>query len=114
MKNGEIENDIVLAKFIRYIQKALYHRRLNYYRNMQKIREYETSINDLSDTEEENTVITDLNMDILNNKERELVNLHYNLRLSYEQISEITGEKICTLKQRRNRAIAKLKKYLEE
>ena len=32
MSNIELADDIVLAKFINYIQKALYHRRLNYWR----------------------------------------------------------------------------------
>ena len=33
MSNEELEDDIVLAKFINYMQKALYHMRLNYFRD---------------------------------------------------------------------------------
>ena len=54
-----------------------------------------------------------INIIILKNKEIYLLNLHYGHGLSYEQISAITGEKVCTLKQRRNRAIAKLKDEME-
>ena len=41
MSKYELEDDIVLAKFINYMQLALYHRRLNYYRNLQRIQEFE-------------------------------------------------------------------------
>lgn len=91
MSNIELEDDIVLAKFINYMQKALYHKRLNYYRDFERMRECEVSINDIY-----------------------LLNLHYKYGLSYIEISKITGEKVCTLKQRRNRALAKLKKKLED
>ena len=41
MSNEELEDDVVLAKFINYMQKALYHMRLNYYRDYEKIKDYE-------------------------------------------------------------------------
>ncbi|MGM9875833.1 MAG: hypothetical protein ACI310_01215, partial [Bacilli bacterium] len=113
MSKYELEDDIVLAKFINYMQLALYHRRLNYYRNLQRIQEFETNMNEsIQYTDKENNIRTpDIN--ILKNKEIYLLNLHYGHGLSYEQISAITGEKVCTLKQRRNRAIAKLKDEME-
>lgn len=113
MSNYQLEYDIVLAKFINYMQLALYHRRLNYYRNLQRLQKFETSMNELSQyaNEENNIKIPDIN--ILKNKEIYLLNLHYSHGLSYEQISAITGEKVATLKQRRNRAIAKLKDKME-
>ena len=48
MSNEELEDDIVLAKFINYMQKALYHKRLNYYRDFERMRECEVSINEIS------------------------------------------------------------------
>lgn len=48
MSNIELENDIVLAKFINYMQKALYHKRLNYYRDFERMRECEVSIQELT------------------------------------------------------------------
>ena len=49
MSDIEFEDDIVLAKFINYMQKALYHRRLNYFRNLKGIRKCEVSINQIDD-----------------------------------------------------------------
>lgn len=115
MSNIELEDDVTLAKFINYMQKALYHRRLNYYRNFERMRECEVSINEIEDYRVKEPVIDDIsNMGVLTHKDIYLLNLHYKHGLSYTEISNITGEKVCTLKQRRNRAIAKLKKKLED
>lgn len=114
MSNIELEDDIVLAKFINYMQKALYHRRINYFRDFEKMRECEVSYNEIEDYRVKEPVTNDLsNTGVLTNKDIYLLNLHYKHGLSYTEISNITGEKICTLKQRRNRALAKLKRYME-
>ena len=103
------EDDIVLAKFINYMKEALYHKRINYFRNLNKIQEYEVSVQEVEDTIfKEPTDEEILNMNVLNQKEIYLLNLHYKHGLSYSEISKITQEKVSTLKQRRNRAIAKL------
>ena len=109
MSNIELDDDIILAKFINYMQKALYHRRLNYYRNFEKIREFEVRIDEIEDPGTKDFITEDISS-ILNSKEIYLLNLHYKKGLSYTEISKITNEKVCTLKQRRNRAIDKLKK----
>ena len=115
MSNEELEDDIVLAKFINYMQKALYHKRLNYYRDFERMRECEVSINEIEDYRIKEPVVEDIsNIGILNHKDIYLLNLLYKYGLSYIEISKITGEKVCTLKQRRNRALAKLKKKLED
>lgn len=115
MSNNELEDDIVLAKFINYMQKALYHRRLNYFRDFERMRECEVSINEIEDYRIQEAVTEDLSdMGVLTNKDVYLLNLHYKHGLSYTEISNITGEKVCTLKQRRNRALAKLKKRMED
>ena len=115
MSNIELEDDIVLAKFINYMQKALYHRRLNYFRDFERMRECEVSINEIEDYRIKESVTEDLSdMGVLTNKDVYLLNLHYKHGLSYTEISNITGEKVCTLKQRRNRALAKLKKRMED
>ena len=103
MSDNEFEDDIVLAKFINYMQKALYHRRLNYFRDFERMRECEVSISEIEDYRAKEPVIDDLsNMGVLNHKDIYLLNLHYKHGLSYTEISKITGEKICTLQQRRN------------
>lgn len=115
MSNVELEDDVVLAKFINYMQKALCHKRLNYYRDFERMRECEVSINEIEDYRVKEPIIEDISdMGVLTNKDIYLLNLHYKYGLSYTEISKITGEKICTLKQRRNRALTKLKKKLED
>lgn len=115
MSNEILEDDIVLAKFINYMQKALYHRRLNYYRDFERMREFEVSINEIEDYRVKEPIIDDIsNTGVLSHKDIYLLNLHYKHGLSYTEISKITNEKVCTLKQRRNRAISKLKKKLED
>ena len=78
------------------------------------MRECEVSYNEIEDYRVKEPVTNDLsNTGVLTNKDIYLLNLHYKHGLSYTEISNITGEKICTLKQRRNRALAKLKRYME-
>lgn len=115
MSNYELEDDITLAKFVNYMQIALYHRRINYFRDLKKIQNSETRISEMKEWGREEHVTMNIpNTNILNDKEIYLLDLHYKHGLSYEEISKITNEKVCTLKQRRNRAVAKLKERLEE
>lgn len=114
MSNYELEDDVTLAKFINYMQKALYHRRLNYFRDFERMREFEVRISEIEDYKNKYTMTDFASTNILNDKETYILNLHYNHGLSYTEISKITNEKVCTLKQRRNRAIAKLKRKLED
>lgn len=70
MSNEELEDDIVLAKFINYMQKALYHKRLNYYRDFERMRECEVSINEIEDYRIKEPVVEDIsNIGILNHKD---------------------------------------------
>lgn len=114
MKRLEIQDDIVLAKFINYMNKSLYCKRLKYYVNLNKINEHETTLDEIKEFSKELVTNENQKLDILNEKEIYLLNLHYKHGLSYDEISKITNEKIGTLKQRRNRAINKLNKKMEE
>ena len=102
MSNEELEDDVVLAKFINYMQKALYHMRLNYFRDYERMRDYEVELEEIECPNSKDVI----NEDILN--------LLYTQGLSYKEISEITNENIETLKKRRTRALKKLKKVMEE
>ena len=76
MSNEELEDDIVLAKFINYMQKALYHKRLNYYRDFERMRECEVSINEIEDYRIKEPVVEDIsNIGILNHKDIYLKNM---------------------------------------
>lgn len=108
------ENDIVLGKFINYMSRALNSKRIDYYRSLSKISKNETTLDDVKeiylDTKDNENEL----LNILNDKEKYLLTLHYTHGLSYTEISKITNEKVATLKQRRNRAIEKIKRKMGE
>ena len=113
--NIELEDDIVLAKFINYMQKALYHRRLNYFRNYERIRDYEVELEEIECPNSKNIINEDISsIGVLNNAEMKLLKQLYTQGLSYQEISKITNEKVDTLKKRRRRALDKLIKKMED
>ena len=110
------ENDIVLASFINYMKLALYHRKLNYFRKMKLRRDKEVSIDELKEKPSDNSEI-EIEFPIehlLNDKERYLLELRYKYGLNYKEISTITNESVYTLWKRRERAVDKIKKVLED
>ena len=115
MSNEELEDDVVLAKFINYMQKALYHMRLNYFRDYERMRDYEVELEEIECPNSKDAINEDISsIGVLNDTEIKLLNLLYTQGLSYKEISEITNENIETLKKRRTRALKKLKKVMEE
>lgn len=114
MDNNEFKDDAVLAKFINYMELALYHRKLNYLRDKRIKHRMETTLNE--DIEYESIYCEDDNLEtrVLNSKEVYLLNLHYTCGLSYREISNITNETISALKLRKKRAVDKLKNILGE
>ena len=113
MSNEELEDDVVLAKFINYMQKALYHMRLNYFRDYERMRDYEVELEEIECPNSKDVINEDISIiGVLNDTEIKLLNLLYTQGLSYKEISEITNENIETLKKRRTRALKKLKKVM--
>lgn len=105
----EKEEDIVLAKFISFMEIVFHNKSINYFRKLRIKNCWEKELKE-SDIYFDKYLNLDLyDMEILNEKEKYLFELHYKRGLSYAEISKITGEKIPTLKQRRSRALAKLK-----
>lgn len=102
------EKDIVLAKFITFMKVVFRNQRINYFRDLkiQNSWEKELKENDIYFDKYTNLELYDL--EILNEKEKYLFELHYKKGLPYSEISRITGEKIDTLKKRRARALKKL------
>ena len=108
MSNEELEDDVVLAKFINYMQKALYHMRLNYFRDYERMRDYEVELEEIECPNSKDVINEDISIiGVLNDTEIKLLNLLYTQGLSY-------NENIETLKKRRTRALKKLKKVMEE
>ena len=113
---NEFEDDEVFAKFLNYMKKSLYYKRIRYIRKINDIRDKEVSI-DLNDSiiEPENIMIDNYSyFEGLNKMEQEILKLHYEHGLKYEDIAKIKKSNKNTIKQIRNRAIIKIKKKLEE
>lgn len=95
------ENDIVLAKFISFMEVVFHNQRINYYRNIKIQNSWEKELQE-SDVYFDKYLNLDLyDLEILNDKEKELFELHYRKGLTYAEISKITNEKINTLHQRK-------------
>lgn len=103
------EKDIVLAKFITFMKIVFHNQSINYFRNLKMKNSWEKELKE-SDIYFDKYLNLDLyDLEILNEKEKYLFELHYKRGLSYAEISEITNEKVNTLIQRRKRAMAKLR-----
>lgn len=109
MENKALSNDIVLAKFINYMKKALIHKKLNYLRDKEKIAKSECSFNELNDyadtTEIESTNI----LNVLNEKEIAIIKLHILEKKTYNEISKKFNLKPESIRKIQYRAIKKLK-----
>ncbi len=103
------EKDIVLAKFIAFMKIVFHNQSINYFRNLKMKNSWEKELKE-SDIYFDKYLNLDLyDLEILNEKEKYLFELHYKRGLSYAEISKITNEKVNTLIQRRKRAMAKLR-----
>lgn len=108
MLNEEIEDDVVFAKFINYMQKALLHKKLNYIRDNKRILELECSIEGLENTlysEEQKSLDC---FECLSEKEQEVIRLHIEEKLTYNQISKIMKLQPESVRKIKYRAIKKL------
>lgn len=114
MDNNEYKDDAVLASFINYMKLALCHKKINYLRDIRFIQKIETVLNE--DIKYENFFYEDDDLEIsnLNQKELYLLDLRYTYGLSYKEISDLTNETIDALKQRKKRAVNKLKDIIGE
>ena len=108
MLEKENENDIVLARFIKFMEVVFHNQSINYFRKLQIKDEWEEKLKETEIYFDKSLNLELYDLEILTDKEKNLFELHYKRGLTYMEISKITGEKILTLKQRRNRAIAKL------
>lgn len=107
--NNKIEDDIVLAKFINYMKKALFHKKLNYIRDKNRITRQECSINKLDNHYQFNEDSKLEILNILNNKEIIVLKLHILEKRTYLEISKILNLKPENIRKIQYRAIQKIK-----
>ncbi len=107
-------SDIVLARFIKYMEVVLIHKRIDYIRKISKINEFEEELTDYKVKQETISEREFLDLDVLNKKEKELLELLYVKGFSYKEISKLTNVSVKALELRRYRAIQKLKSKMGE
>lgn len=130
-KENEFEDDIVFAKFINYMKKALLHRKLDYIKHQKYLCKNEVSIS----SEEWSTLSDKDNFDYssfcleqgdyknrklkkainkLNDKQKKVIILYYYKRKKIKYIAQKMQMKENAVKQLKLRAINKLKNYMED
>ena len=123
-QDNEFSNDIVFARYVNYMRKALLNRRLNYLRHKKYLLEKEISVSNeewevLSNKDKTSHSFfykKDLKiaLDKLNENQREVIILYYYENKKIRVIAEKMNMSENAVKQLKLRAINKLKKYLEE
>ena len=101
--------DVILARFINYMNIALDNKKIKYMKKLNKISSHEEELQDYKVEKTHDIEREYLNLNILNDKERQILNLIYIKGYSYKELSEMLHTPIKTLEMRRYRAVNKLK-----
>ena len=111
----ELINDIVFAKFINYMKKALLHKKMNYIRDNKWINEKECSIEKIKDLMySENEEHLDLLEKVLNQKEKIVLELHILEKRTYNEIAKKLKVKPESVRKIKYRAIKKIIKWRKD
>ena len=108
-------DDIVFAKFINYMKKALLHKKMNYIRDNKWINEKECSIEKIKDLMySENEEQLDLLEKVLNQKEKIVLELHILEKRTYNEIAKKLKVKPESVRKIKYRAIKKIIKWRKD
>ena len=126
---NEFDDDIVFARFINYMKKALLNRRINFLRHKKQLLEKEIAVS----KEEWEILLNDDNftyssfceefcrdnelknaIEKLTGKQKEVIILYYYQNKKIKEIAEEMNMNENAIKQLKLRAISKLKDYMED
>ena len=129
---NEFENDIVFARYINYMKKALLNRKLDFLKHQKYINQKEQTISDeewtiLSDKGNsvhsffnvqnnigfESSIELKIAIDKLTEKQKQIIILHYYNKKPLNVIAKELKTKDSAVRQLKYKAIIKLKKYME-
>ncbi len=129
---NEFENDIVFARYINYMKKALLNRKLDFLKHQKYINQKEQTISDeewtiLSDKGNsvhsffnvqnnigfESSIELKIAIDKLTEKQKQIIILHYYNKKPLNVIAKELKMKDSAVRQLKYKAIIKLKKYME-
>ncbi len=124
---NEFKDDIVFARFIKYMKKALLHRKINYLKHRNFLRKQELQLDqkewDVLSTKDdmehsffafkENNENKQRILNILTEKQRQVINALYYEEKSVETIAKDLKLTPNAIYQIKFRAMEKLKKYLK-
>lgn len=125
---NEFEDDIVFARFINYMRKALRHKKINYHKHQNFLRNKEQNLSIVEGTGlfvRDSSVssffdfshnYTELNsaLEKLTQKQRVVIINYYYKNQSLSKIAKELNMKSNAVKQLKLRAILSLKRYMEE
>lgn len=130
---NEFANDIVFARYINYMKKALLNKRLDFLKHQKYINQKEQTISDeewtiLSDKGNsvhsffnvqnnigfESSIELKIAIDKLTEKQKQIIILHYYNKKPLNVIAKELKMKDSAVRQLKYKAIIKLKKYMEE
>ena len=129
---NEFENDIVFARYINYMKKALLNRKLDFLKHQKYINQKEQTISDeewtiLSNKGHsvhsffnvqnnigfESSIELKIAIDKLTEKQKQIIILHYYNKKPLNVIAKELKMKDSAVRQLKYKAIIKLKKYME-
>ena len=129
---NEFENDIVFARYINYMKKALLNRKLDFLKHQKYINQKEQTISDeewtiLSNKGNsvhsffnvqnnigfESSIELKIAIDKLTKKQKQIIILHYYNKKPLNVIAKELKMKDSAVRQLKYKAIIKLKKYME-